>query len=161
MLPGAHAGIGRQAVFAEQQLAAGLEHPAHFPERGDGVRDAAQGEGADDAVEAGLRRLDLAQLQGDHLHWNVDTFRAPAAEALHLRRRIDADDCRHFLRVVEPQVKPGAHADLQHPPFRPRHQLRALLHHVAHAAGEVDQVRQYMPVIKAHSAESSSRGIAR
>src|SRR5713101_4170656 len=52
VLPSAHALIGCQPVFDKEQLAARPEHAAHFFERGDYLRYAAQGPGGDDGIDA-------------------------------------------------------------------------------------------------------------
>lgn len=152
LLPAHYRGIRGQAVFAEQQAAARFQYPAHLLQRGHGVRDGTQGKGTDDAVETGLAGLDLAQFQGDHLYRYGAARGAAAGQVLHFGRGVDADDRADFRRIVEPQIQSAADADLQHPSLGQRDDLRAGLHYLAHAAGEVDQVRQDVAVIQVHGA---------
>ena len=41
-------------------------------------------------------------------------LRAALGEAVHLQRRVHAHQLREFRPIVERQIAPGAHADLQH-----------------------------------------------
>ena len=119
-LPAGHGGVGRAAMLAEQQLAAGPEHAARLAQGGGDIWNGAEREGTSTvstlrSSSETARRLPPARSPGR-------ATRPPAvAPWPHGRLRLQAVDPADLGRIVERQVQARAQAELEHHAARARH----------------------------------------
>src|SRR4029077_12225951 len=102
-----------ETVLDEIETAAGLQRPVYFRQRTRHIRYRAEGECADDRLEARIRYWNLLGRQTDELDGQRCRGDALPGQTRRDLRWIDADDLRHAWPVMR-QVEAGAEADFEH-----------------------------------------------
>jgi len=157
-LPLGQAGGGAEAVFDEEEAAAGAEEAVDLGQGGRGVGDAAEGPGADDCVERTVGGVDPPPVvEGDVIDGDDGGGDPPAGEAGDAGVGIDRGHGPNGRRVVR-QVQAGAEAELEDPALGAGENRRPLGggRGVGHRA--VDQDRKEVAGVEAHGNGGEDRG---
>src|SRR5579862_4678828 len=143
--------VGRQPVFGEVELGAGLEHPAQLTQRAWRVGNRAQRHRRERAVEPVVGEVEAGAVEAALVHGHARR-RDPLARQLHAdHRRVDRPDARDLgrdVRQVEPRTEPQFdHVAAQSGARRPAHDATEALG----AQHHVDGAREHLVLVDAHA----------
>jgi hypothetical protein len=134
-------------VLAIQQRTTRHQYATHLLQCRDRVGNGAQGERHHHGIEAGIVERNPFRGQPDQLDLHATFALALFCQSMHLHGRVKTDQFRYLVFIVMAQVEAGADTDFQHTALRQRHHFLALAMHRFDAAGQVNHVRQDMPVV--------------
>jgi hypothetical protein len=136
-------------VLQNQETAARLEHPVHFPHGLGDLLDAAQRKGADDAIEGGVLEGEPFAAEYPPVNLDARLLDAPACPAVHPDVRIDGRELADVGRVAG-QVQAGAEADFQKGAAGVGEQFSAIPGHERSVQPEIAEQRDDHLRIEAH-----------
>jgi hypothetical protein len=144
-----------EAVFKEKEFTARLQRAIHFPQALSDIFDAAQGKGADHAIEGGIPERKMFAAEDPVVNLEPDLLDPPLRQAVHSTTRIDG---RKFVDVcgVVRQVQPGPEADLKNVSRGVGEQFVSMLRHECRVQQEVTKAGEDNMRVKAHGYHSKS-----
>jgi hypothetical protein len=147
VLPSLDAGVAAETMFDEVKAAARLEDAIYF---GQGILDqgyAAEGPGADHAVETLIGKVKAGRVPRVEVHLDASGPDATACDGVHPGVRIDGRDAAYSRRIMR-QVATGPESHLQHIPMHSGQYRRSKRCNRGHA--EVHEARKKNVPVNSH-----------
>jgi hypothetical protein len=119
LLPPPYSRFRRQAVFEEDEFAAGLEDSFDTAQRFHDTGNGAEREGAHDGIDRIIRQGDAFAREAQELDVEARPAPLPLGQSNHLPIRFERIDLAHLRGIVVSEVDAGTDADFQDSPFGP------------------------------------------